>query len=110
MYDEGTAQTWRAIAEDALGGVNAKCHKLLGVQHGQLHHLTHLLYLLLAAADVRVGHVWLLLYRHHSHCGIDLGRQGDLDLVLGAINPESHSCSSWTLDSDLFLLKPAKRR
>ena len=29
----------RAVTEHALGGVYPQLHKLLGVQHGQLHHL-----------------------------------------------------------------------
>lgn len=88
VIDTGS-RTWRPIAEDSLGRVDAQLHKLLRVEHGQLHHLAHLLDLLLAAADVRVGHVWLLLHCHHGHRGIDLRRQRDLDLVLISVHPAS---------------------
>ena len=44
-------------------------------------------HLLLAAADVGVGHVRLLLHSHHGDRRVDLGRQRDLDLVLVAVNP-----------------------
>lgn len=50
------ARTWWAIAQHTLGGVNAQLHKLLWVQHRQLHHLPHLLYLLLAPSDVTAAH------------------------------------------------------
>ncbi len=79
--------TWRAVAEDALGRVDAERDKALRVQHGQLHHLAHALDLLLAAADVGVGDVRLLLHRHHRDARVDLGRQRDLDLVLVAVHP-----------------------
>lgn len=57
------------------------------MQQGGLDDLPELLNLLLAAAHVRVGHVGLLLHLHHGHCGVDLGRQGDVDLVLVAVHP-----------------------
>ena len=43
-------------------------------------------HLLLAAANVGVGDVGLLLHSHHRHRGINLGRQRDLDLVLVAVH------------------------
>lgn len=49
--------TWRPVAQHALWRVNSQLHELLRVQHGQLHHLAHLLDLLLAAANVGVGDV-----------------------------------------------------
>lgn len=49
-------RTWGPITEDALGWVDAQRHKALGVQHRQLHHLPHPLYLLLAPACIRREH------------------------------------------------------
>ena len=60
------------------------------MQHRQLHHLPHLLDLLLAAADVRVGDVRLLLHRHHRHARVDLRRQGHLDLVFRSVDADAH--------------------
>ena len=52
----------------------------------QLYNLPKFLNLLFAPADIRVGHVWLLLDLHHGYRGIDLWREGNLDLILIAIN------------------------
>jgi hypothetical protein len=86
--------TWRSVAEDALGRVDAQLHKLLGVQHGHLHHLLHPLNLLLAAANVVVRHVGLLLDSHHRHGGVDLRRERDLYLVLVPVDPAQSSNAS----------------
>ena len=61
------------------------------MQKGGLHHLAKLLDLLLATADVAVRHVWLLLHLHHGHGRVDLGGQGDVDLVLVAIHTENNN-------------------
>jgi hypothetical protein len=45
-------RTGRPVAEHALGRVDAQLHELLGVQHGQLHHLAHLLDLRAAATGI----------------------------------------------------------
>ena len=61
-----------------------------------LHHLTQLFNLLLAATDVAVCHIWLLLHLHHSHGRVDLGGQGDVDLVLVAIHTETANTAVFT--------------
>mmetsp|Transcript_22292 Transcript_22292/g.53383 ORF Transcript_22292/g.53383 Transcript_22292/m.53383 type:complete len:281 (-) Transcript_22292:263-1105(-) len=88
---ERLAGAWRAIQQDALRGVNAELHEALGVQHRQLQHLAQLLDLVLVAADVVVRDVGLLLDSHHRHCRVDLRREGDLDLVLVAIDADAHA-------------------
>ena len=78
---------WWPITQDTLGMVNAKRDKLLRVKHGQLNHFPHLVNLLFTAANVTVSRIWLLLHRHHCHTRVNLRWQGNLDLVLGSINP-----------------------
>lgn len=56
------------------------------VQHRHLHDLAQLLDLLLAAADVAVGHIGLVLDLHHRYARVDLRWQRDVDLVLGAVD------------------------
>ena len=63
-----------------LGRVDAERDEALGVEHRQLHDLAHPLELLLRAPNVRVGHVRLLLDRHHCDRGVDARGERDLDL------------------------------
>lgn len=53
-----------------------------------LNDFTQLLNLLLAAANVRVCHVRLFLHLHERDGRVDLGRQGDLNLILVAVDAE----------------------
>ena len=84
-------RTWRSIQQDALRRVDAELHETLGVQHRQLQHLAQLLDLVLVAADVVVRDVGLLLDSHHRHRRVDLRREGDLDLVLIAVDADAHA-------------------
>ena len=53
-----------------------------------LNHFAKLFNLLLATTNIAVRHIWLLLHLHHGHGGVDLGGQGDVDLVLVTIHTE----------------------
>lgn len=85
-----TCSRW-SVAEYTLGGVNAQGHKFLWMQHGQLNYFSHLVNLLFAASNVTVGDIWLFLHCHHCHTSINLGRQGDLYLILGPVNTAGES-------------------
>lgn len=56
------------------------------VQERRLDDLAQLLDLLLAAADVAVRDVWLVLDLHHRHRRVDLGRQRNMNLVLVSVD------------------------
>ena len=75
------------ITQHTLGWVNSQGYKLLRVEHGQLHHLPHLVNLFLAATNVTVGHIWLLLHSHHGDTGVNFRWQRNLNLVLCAVHP-----------------------
>ena len=66
------------------------------MKKGGLHHLTQLFNLLLAATDVAVRHIRLLLHLHHGHGRVDLGGQGDVNLVLIAIHTETANTAVFT--------------
>ena len=66
------------------------------MKKGGLHHLTQLFNLLLAATDITVRHIRLLLHLHHGHSRVDLGGQGDVDLVLVAIHTETANTAVFT--------------
>lgn len=61
------------------------------VQQGRLDDLSQFLDLLLAATHIAVSNVGLVLHLHHGHRGIDLGRQGNMNLVLVAVHSYSHA-------------------
>lgn len=61
------------------------------VQQGSFNDFAELFDLLFAAADVAVRHVGLLLDLHHRDGGVDLGREGDVDLVLVAVHANAHA-------------------
>ena len=63
----------------------------LGVQEGHLHDLPQLLDTVLGASDVVVRHVGLVLHGHEAYGRVDLGREGDLDGVLGAVDSYPHA-------------------
>ena len=52
----------------------------------QFYNLPKFLDLFFAPTNVGVGHIWLLLDLHHGYRGVDLRREGNLDLILIAIN------------------------
>ena len=56
------------------------------VQQRQFDDFAKLFERFFATSDVVVCNIRLLLHGHHRDGGIDLGRQGDLDLVLGSVN------------------------
>lgn len=65
-----------------------------------LYNLSQFINLLLAATNIVVGHVRFLLYLHHGHRGVDLWWQGNVDLVLVAVNSEvinKHTWYSWNI-------------
>ena len=64
-------------------------------------------HLLLAAANVGVGDVWLLLHGHHGHGGVNLGRQRDLYLVLVPVHPAPHAAQLPLSNAAPFGLCPA---
>lgn len=84
--EQRLARPGGSVHEHALGGIDPELDKLLGVQHRQLDHLPHLLNLFLGPPDVAVRDVRLLLNRHHCYARVNLGRERDLDLVLGAVD------------------------
>ena len=61
------------------------------MQEWSLHNLTKLFNLLLAASNVAVGDVRLLLDLHHGDGGVNLGRQRNVDLVFVPVNSDSHA-------------------
>jgi len=63
-------------------------------EEGRLDDLAQLVDLLLAAADVLVRHVGLVLDLHHGDGRVDLGRQRDHDLVVGAVDAVSEERGS----------------
>jgi len=75
-----------SIAQHTLGWINSQGYKLFRMKHRQLHNLSHLVNLLLAATDVTVSDIWLLLHSHHGDTCINLGRKRDLDLILGTVH------------------------
>mmetsp|Transcript_104646 Transcript_104646/g.234966 ORF Transcript_104646/g.234966 Transcript_104646/m.234966 type:complete len:232 (+) Transcript_104646:453-1148(+) len=75
----------RAVQQDTLGRVDTQCHEAFGLQQGHLDDLAQSFQLLLGTANVVVGHVWLLLDRHHRHTGVYLWRKRDLDAILAAV-------------------------
>lgn len=83
--------TGRSVEQDALGGLDAQVDKSLWVKQGRLDHFPELLNLFLAAADVGVGHIGLLLDLHHGHGRVDFGREGNMDLVLVAVHAYAHT-------------------
>ena len=76
---EGLASAWWAIQENTLGWVDAKGHEPLRVQQRHLNHFSYLVNLVLAATKVVVADIRLLFNGHHSDCGVNLGRQRQLD-------------------------------
>ena len=61
------------------------------MQERGLDDFTQLFNLLLAATHVAVCHIRLLFYLHHCDCGVDFGRQGNVNLVLVPVNAHSHA-------------------
>merc|ERR1719319_1024510 len=88
---QGLAGAGGAVEQHALGRLDSEVDEPLRVEEGGLHHLPELLYLLLAAADVTVRHVRLLLHLHHGDGGVDLRREGDVDLVLVPVHADPHT-------------------
>mmetsp|Transcript_18681 Transcript_18681/g.44279 ORF Transcript_18681/g.44279 Transcript_18681/m.44279 type:complete len:259 (+) Transcript_18681:838-1614(+) len=60
------------------------------MEEGSFQHLPKLLEGVLGTTNVVVGDVGLLLDSHETHGRVDLGREGDLDGILGPIHPDAH--------------------
>lgn len=61
------------------------------MEQRHFNNFTELLNLFLATTDVRIRDVRLLLHGHHSHRGVDLGRQRDLNLIFVAVHTRNVS-------------------
>ena len=78
------------------------------MQERSLHNFSQFLNLLLATSNITVGHIWLLLNLnmlhgeltlvgvvkadlHHGDCGVNLGRERDVNLVLIPVNSNPHT-------------------
>lgn len=64
------------------------------VEQRSFYHFTQLLNLLLAATNIAVSHIWFLLNLHHGDCGVNLGGQRDVDLVLVAVHTVTYSTTT----------------
>lgn len=56
-----------------------------------LDDFSQLLNLFFATTDVRVRNVWFIFNLHHSNRRIDLRRQWNMNLILVAVNSDTHS-------------------
>ena len=54
-------------------------------------YLTQFVNLFLAASDIAVRYVRLLLDLHHRHGRVDLWRERDVNLVLVAVHADTHA-------------------
>merc|ERR1719465_90788 len=62
-----------------------------------LYDLSNLINLLFAASQISIGHIWLLFNLHHRDSWINLWRQWQLNLKLGANLTGSLRTNSHTL-------------
>ena len=93
-YSSGTesfAGTRGSIQQHSLGRFNTEVDKPLGMEQWGLHNLPQFLNLFLAASNIAVGHIRLLLHLHHGHCGINLGRKRNVNLIFVSVNSNSHA-------------------
>ena len=85
------ACTGRAKEQHALRRIDTQAHEALRLQERRLYDFTQFLNLFLDTADIAVCHIRLVFDLHHRDGGINLGGQGDLDLVLVAVDTDPHA-------------------
>lgn len=84
-------ETYRSEKQNTLWRFNAKCNEFFWMKQRCLNDLSKLLNLLLAATNIRVGDIRLLLDLHHCDSWIDFGRQRDVNLILVSVNTNTHA-------------------
>eukprot|EP00760_Papus_ankaliazontas_P001924 PhM_4_TR10737/c0_g1_i1/m.81868 len=89
--EQRLARARRSVQEHTFWGVNAEGFEALRLRQRQLDNLADLLDLVLGAANVCVCHVGLLLDLHHRDARVDLRGEGNLNLVLLALDAHAHA-------------------
>jgi len=75
-----------AIEKGAFGRVDAEVHEAFRGEERHLDDFAQFFDLVFAAAHVAVGYVGLVFHGHHGYRGVDLGREGEEDLVFVSVD------------------------
>jgi hypothetical protein len=88
---ESLASSRRTVEQDSLWRIDSQVDELFRSEKWHLNHFPQLFQLFLAASDIVVGDIGLVLHGHHGDSRIDLGWKRHLDLVLLAVDSNSHA-------------------